>query len=74
MNNNLSLKFKYLINSLTSIISILITTIDILILIYNNNYISHNQKYLKFFTYLTLFNISILKLITNSNLIQIYIF
>jgi len=38
INNDISLEFGYLIDSLTSIMSILITTIDILVLIYSDNY------------------------------------
>nr|YP_010468050.1 NADH dehydrogenase subunit F [Bituminaria bituminosa]UVF30655.1 NADH dehydrogenase subunit F [Bituminaria bituminosa] len=74
INNDLSLEFGYLIDSLTSIMSILITTVGILVLIYSDNYMSHDQGYLRFFAYLTLFNISMLGLVTSSNLIQIYVF
>nr|QJW34038.1 NADH-plastoquinone oxidoreductase subunit 5 [Abrus pulchellus subsp. cantoniensis] len=74
INNDLSLEFGYLIDSLTSIMSILITTVGILVLIYSDNYMSHDQGYLRFFAYITFFNISMLGLVTSSNLIQIYIF
>ncbi|KAF1876899.1 hypothetical protein Lal_00033194 [Lupinus albus] len=74
INNDLSLEFGYLIDSLTSIMSILITTVGILVLIYSDNYMSHDQGYLRFFAYLSLFNTSMLGLVTSSNLIQIYIF
>nr|YP_010389816.1 NADH-plastoquinone oxidoreductase subunit 5 [Amphicarpaea ferruginea]UPU95858.1 NADH-plastoquinone oxidoreductase subunit 5 [Amphicarpaea ferruginea] len=74
INNDLSLEFGYLIDSLTSIMLILITTVGILVLIYSDNYMSHDQGYLRFFAYMTLFNISMLGLVTSSNLIQIYVF
>nr|UWV18709.1 NADH dehydrogenase subunit 5 [Robinia pseudoacacia] len=74
INNDLSLEFGYLIDSLTSIMSILITTIGILVLIYSDNYMSHDQGYVRFFTYMSFFNTSMLGLVTSSNLIQIYIF
>nr|YP_010513940.1 NADH dehydrogenase subunit 5 [Platycyamus regnellii]UXL85511.1 NADH dehydrogenase subunit 5 [Platycyamus regnellii] len=74
INNDLSLEFGYLIDSLTSIMSILITTVGILVLIYSDNYMSHDQGYLRFFAYMTFFNISMLGLVTSSNLIQIYVF
>nr|YP_010159016.1 NADH-plastoquinone oxidoreductase subunit 5 [Austrosteenisia blackii]QRG31296.1 NADH-plastoquinone oxidoreductase subunit 5 [Austrosteenisia blackii] len=74
INNDLSLEFGYLIDSLTSIMSILITTVGILVLIYSDNYMSHDQGYLRFFAYMIFFNISMLGLVTSSNLIQIYIF
>nr|UYX60827.1 NADH-plastoquinone oxidoreductase subunit 5 [Ormosia hosiei] len=74
LNNDLSLEFGYLIDSLTSIMSILITTVGILVLIYSDNYMSHDQGYLRFFAYMSFFNTSMLGLVTSSNLIQIYIF
>nr|YP_009454679.1 NADH dehydrogenase subunit 5 [Alnus cordata]AUG61193.1 NADH dehydrogenase subunit 5 [Alnus cordata] len=74
INNDFSLEFTYLIDPLTSIMSILITTVGILVLIYSDNYMSHDQGYLRFFAYMSFFNTSMLGLVTSSNLIQIYIF
>nr|YP_004072508.1 NADH dehydrogenase subunit 5 [Corynocarpus laevigatus]ADO60356.1 NADH dehydrogenase subunit 5 [Corynocarpus laevigatus] len=74
INNDFSLDFGYLIDPLTSIMSILITTVGILVLIYSDNYMSHDQGYLRFFAYMSFFNTAMLGLVTSSNLIQIYIF
>nr|YP_010143203.1 NADH-plastoquinone oxidoreductase subunit 5 [Salomonia cantoniensis]QQL04324.1 NADH-plastoquinone oxidoreductase subunit 5 [Salomonia cantoniensis] len=74
INNSLSFEFGYFFDSLTSIMLILITTVGILILIYSDNYMVHDQGYLRFFSYLSFFNASMLGLVTSSNLIQIYIF
>nr|YP_010724487.1 NADH dehydrogenase subunit F [Olsynium douglasii]WDW31614.1 NADH dehydrogenase subunit F [Olsynium douglasii] len=74
INNDFSLEFGHLIDSLTSIMSILITTVGIMVFIYSDNYMSHDQGYLRFFAYMSFFNISMLGLVTSSNLIQIYIF
>nr|YP_010176329.1 NADH dehydrogenase subunit F [Trapa incisa]QSQ71477.1 NADH dehydrogenase subunit F [Trapa incisa]WPR14468.1 NADH-plastoquinone oxidoreductase subunit 5 [Trapa incisa] len=74
INNDFSLEFGYLIDPLTSIMLILITTVGILVLFYSDNYMSHDQGYLRFFAYLSFFNTSMLGLVTSSNLIQIYIF
>nr|YP_008994449.1 NADH-plastoquinone oxidoreductase subunit 5 [Viviania marifolia]AGV02878.1 NADH-plastoquinone oxidoreductase subunit 5 [Viviania marifolia] len=74
INNDFSFEFGHLIDPLTSIMLILITTVGILVLIYSDNYMSHDQGYLKFFAYMNLFNTSMLGLVTSSNLIQIYIF
>ncbi|TYJ27409.1 hypothetical protein E1A91_A07G185800v1, partial [Gossypium mustelinum] len=54
--------------------SILITTVGIFVLIYSDNYMSHDEGYLRFFAYMSLFNTSMLGLVTSCNLIQIYIF
>ena len=57
-----------------SIMSILITSVGIMVLIYSDNYMSHDQGYLRFFAYMSFFSTSMLGLVTSSNLIQIYIF
>nr|YP_010535202.1 NADH-plastoquinone oxidoreductase subunit 5 [Dischidia australis]YP_010538482.1 NADH-plastoquinone oxidoreductase subunit 5 [Dischidia griffithii]UYA97195.1 NADH-plastoquinone oxidoreductase subunit 5 [Dischidia australis]UYC32494.1 NADH-plastoquinone oxidoreductase subunit 5 [Dischidia griffithii] len=74
ITNDFSLEFGYLIDPLTSIMSMLITTVGILVLIYSDNYMAHDQGYLRFFTYMSFFSTSMLGLVTSSNLIQIYIF
>nr|YP_010467452.1 NADH dehydrogenase subunit F [Chamaemelum fuscatum]UVF29371.1 NADH dehydrogenase subunit F [Chamaemelum fuscatum] len=74
INNDFSLEFGYFIDPLTSIMSILITTVGILVLIYSDNYMSHDHGYLRFFAYMSFFSTSMLGLVTSSNLIQIYIF
>nr|QGT33506.1 NADH-plastoquinone oxidoreductase subunit 5 [Chamaesium delavayi] len=74
INNDFSVEFGYLIDPLTSIMSILITTIGILVLVYSDNYMSYDQGYLRFFAYMSFFGTSMLGLVTSSNLIQIYIF
>nr|ARD01265.1 NADH-plastoquinone oxidoreductase subunit 5 [Kelseya uniflora] len=74
INNDFSLEFGCLVDALTSIMSILITTVGIMVLIYSDNYMSHDQGYLRFFAYMSFSNTSMLGLVTSSNLIQIYIF
>nr|YP_009477432.1 NADH-plastoquinone oxidoreductase subunit 5 [Tecomaria capensis]AVM81909.1 NADH-plastoquinone oxidoreductase subunit 5 [Tecomaria capensis] len=74
LDNDFSLEFGYLIDPLTSIMLMLITTVGILVLIYSDNYMAHDQGYLRFFAYMSFFSTSMLGLVTSSNLIQIYIF
>nr|YP_010193592.1 NADH dehydrogenase subunit 5 [Phyllospadix iwatensis]QZQ52812.1 NADH dehydrogenase subunit 5 [Phyllospadix iwatensis] len=74
INNDFSLEFGYLIDPLTSIMLILITTVGIMVLLYSDNYMSHDLGYLRFFAYMNFFNASMLGLVTSANLIQIYIF
>ncbi|KZV51011.1 NADH dehydrogenase subunit 5 [Dorcoceras hygrometricum] len=52
----------------------LISTVGIMVLIYSDNYMAYDQGYLRFFSYMSFFSISMLGLVTSSNLIQIYIF
>ena len=49
LDNDFSLEFGYLIDPLTSIMSMLITTVGIMVLIYSDNYMAHDQGYLRFF-------------------------
>nr|QVL26092.1 NADH-plastoquinone oxidoreductase subunit 5 [Macbridea alba] len=74
LDNDFSLEFGCLIDSLTSIMLMLITTVGIMVLIYSDNYMAHDQGYLRFFAYMSFFSTSMLGLVTSSNLIQIYIF
>nr|YP_010725609.1 NADH-plastoquinone oxidoreductase subunit 5 [Ellisiophyllum pinnatum]WDY12510.1 NADH-plastoquinone oxidoreductase subunit 5 [Ellisiophyllum pinnatum] len=74
LNNDFSFELGYLIDPLTSIMSMLITTVGIMVLIYSDNYMAHDQGYLRFFAYMSFFSTSMLGLVTSSNLIQIYIF
>nr|AAF08116.1 NADH dehydrogenase subunit F [Aloysia gratissima] len=74
LDNDFSLEFGYLIDPLTSIMLMLITTVGIMVLIYSDNYMAHDQGYLRFFAYLSFFSTSMFGLVTSSNLIQIYIF
>nr|WEV92439.1 NADH-plastoquinone oxidoreductase subunit 5 [Pentasachme caudatum] len=74
ITNDFSLEFGYFVDPLTSIMSMLITTVGILVLIYSDNYMAHDQGYLRFFSYMSFFSTSLLGLVTSSNLIQIYIF
>nr|YP_010392354.1 NAD(P)H-quinone oxidoreductase subunit 5 [Campanula pallida]UPX07963.1 NAD(P)H-quinone oxidoreductase subunit 5 [Campanula pallida] len=74
INNDFFLELGYLMDPLTSIMSILITTVGILVLIYSDNYMLHDRGYLRFFSYMSFFSTSMLGLVTSSNLIQIYIF
>nr|QGX07053.1 NADH dehydrogenase subunit 5 [Comastoma falcatum] len=74
ITNDFSLELGYLLDPLTSIMSILITTVGITVLFYSDNYMAYDQSYLKFFTYMSFFSTSMLGLVTSANLIQIYIF
>lgn len=74
INNDFSFEFGYLIDPLTSIMLLLITSVGIIVLIYSDNYLSHDQGYLRFFAYMSFFSTSMLGLVISSNLIEIYIF
>nr|YP_009113808.1 NADH-plastoquinone oxidoreductase subunit 5 [Stangeria eriopus]AFR45454.1 NADH-plastoquinone oxidoreductase subunit 5 [Stangeria eriopus]BAR93423.1 NADH-plastoquinone oxidoreductase subunit 5 [Stangeria eriopus] len=74
INKNFSSELGYLIDPLTSIMLILVTTVGIMVMIYSDNYMSHDQGYVRFFAYLSLFNASMLGLVISPNLVQLYLF
>ena len=74
LNKDIIFKVGFLIDPLTSIMLVLITTVGVLVMIYSDSYMSHDQGYVRFFAYLSLFTASMLGLVLSPNLIQIYIF
>nr|YP_009668521.1 NADH-plastoquinone oxidoreductase subunit 5 [Heteroscyphus argutus]QCW59296.1 NADH-plastoquinone oxidoreductase subunit 5 [Heteroscyphus argutus] len=73
-NQNVILEIGYLIDPLTSIMLILVTTVGVIVMIYSHSYMLHDRGYIRFFCYLSLFTASMLGLVISPNLIQIYIF
>lgn len=73
-NKQIDFKIGFLIDPLTSIMLVLITSVGVLVMIYSDSYMSHDQGYVRFFAYLSLFTASMLGLVLSPNLIQIYIF
>nr|YP_009668602.1 NADH-plastoquinone oxidoreductase subunit 5 [Haplomitrium blumei]YP_009668615.1 NADH-plastoquinone oxidoreductase subunit 5 [Haplomitrium blumei]QCW59390.1 NADH-plastoquinone oxidoreductase subunit 5 [Haplomitrium blumei]QCW59391.1 NADH-plastoquinone oxidoreductase subunit 5 [Haplomitrium blumei] len=71
---NITLEMGYLIDPLTSVMLVLVTTAGTTVMIYSDGYMSHDQGYVRFFAYLSLFIASMLALVPSPNLIQIYIF
>nr|YP_011003818.1 NADH-plastoquinone oxidoreductase subunit 5 [Lycopodium japonicum]WPS66389.1 NADH-plastoquinone oxidoreductase subunit 5 [Lycopodium japonicum] len=73
-NQNVTSEVGYLIDPLTSIMLVLVTTIGVMVMIHSDSYMSHDQGYVRFFAYLSLPNASMSGLVLSPNLIQIYIF
>jgi len=69
-----NLEIGYLIDPLSSIMLVLVTTVGVLVMIYSDGYMSHDQGYVRFFGYLSLFTASMLGLVLSPNLVQVYIF
>nr|AWS01025.1 NADH-plastoquinone oxidoreductase subunit 5 [Pilularia americana] len=74
LRDDISLKIGFPVDPLTLIMSVLVTTVGILVMIYSDSYMCHDQGYIRFFTYLSLFTASMLGLVFSPNLIQIYVF
>nr|WIA68293.1 NADH-plastoquinone oxidoreductase subunit 5 [Pellia epiphylla]WIA68379.1 NADH-plastoquinone oxidoreductase subunit 5 [Pellia epiphylla] len=71
---NIILEIGYLNDPLASLMLVLVTTIGVTVMIYSNSYMYHDEGYIRFFCYLSLFTASMLGLVLSPNLIQIYIF
>lgn len=69
-----NLEIGYLIDPLSSIMLVLVTTVGVLVMVYSDGYMSHDQGYVRFFGYLSLFTASMLGLVLSPNLVQVYIF
>eukprot|EP00850_Spirogloea_muscicola_P024159 SM000460S16110 [mRNA] locus=s460:16583:18409:+ [translate_table: standard] len=53
---------------------VLVTTVGVAVMVYTDGYMSHDQGYVRFFAYLSLFTASMLGLVLSPNLLQIYVF
>ncbi|WP_320663414.1 NAD(P)H-quinone oxidoreductase subunit 5 [Prochlorococcus sp. MIT 1223] len=68
------LPMGFVIDPLGSVMLALVTTIALLVMIYSHGYMAHDEGYVRFFTYLSLFSSSMLGLIVSPNLLEIYVF
>jgi NAD(P)H-quinone oxidoreductase subunit 5 len=74
LRNDIPLKIGFLLDPLTLIMSILVTTVGILVMIHSDSYMCHDEGYVRFFTYLSLFTASMLGPVFSPNLVQIHAF
>ncbi|HSA06112.1 MAG TPA: NADH-quinone oxidoreductase subunit L [Candidatus Gastranaerophilales bacterium] len=71
---NIQLSFGWLLDNLAAVMLLVVTSVSLLIQIYSHGYMNKDEGYHRFFSYLNLFNFSMLGLVLSSNLFQIYIF
>ncbi len=62
----------FLIDQLTAIMLIVVTSVSTLVHIYSVGYMHGDTGYYRFFSYLSLFTFSMLMLVTGNNLLQLY--
>lgn len=70
----LNLNFGILINNLTAIMFIVVTTVSLLVQIYSIGYMQEDNGFSRFFAFLSLFSFSMLGIVISNNLLQLYIF
>lgn len=71
---NIELSFGWLVDNLAAMMLLVVTGVSLLIQVYSHGYMEKDSGYHRFFSYLNLFNFSMLGLVLSSNLFQIYIF
>ncbi|MBA4348552.1 MAG: NADH-quinone oxidoreductase subunit L [Thermodesulfovibrio sp.] len=70
---NFKVTIGFLIDQLTVIMLIVVTTVSLLVHIYSVGYMHGDPGYYRFFSYLNLFTFSMLMLVTSNNLLQLYL-
>ena len=68
------LTMGYVIDPLTAMMLVIVTTVAFLVMIYTDGYMSHDPGYVRFYSYLSLFSSSMLGLVVSPNLLQVYVF
>ncbi|MGG6270633.1 NAD(P)H-quinone oxidoreductase subunit 5 [Leptolyngbya sp. AN03gr2] len=68
------LTMGYVIDPLSSLMLVIVTTVAFLVMIYTDGYMAHDPGYVRFYAYLSLFSSSMLGLVISPNLVQVYIF
>ncbi|MBD2082756.1 NAD(P)H-quinone oxidoreductase subunit 5 [Leptolyngbya sp. FACHB-17] len=68
------LSMGYVIDPLSSLMLVIVTTVAFLVMIYTDGYMAHDLGYVRFYAYLSLFSSSMLGLVISPNLVQVYIF
>lgn len=70
----LNLNFGILINNLTAIMLMVVTTVSLLVQIYSIGYMQEDNGFSRFFAFISLFSFSMLGIVISNNLLQLYIF
>lgn len=68
------LSMGIVIDHLTAMMLVIVTTVAFLVQIYTDGYMAHDRGYVRFYAYLSLFSSSMLGLVISPNIVQIYVF
>lgn len=68
------LEMGLVVDRLSSLMLVIVTTVSLLVMLYSDGYMAHDQGYSRFFAYLSLFGASMLGLVLSPNLVQVYVF
>ncbi|NJK33533.1 MAG: NAD(P)H-quinone oxidoreductase subunit 5 [Oscillatoriales cyanobacterium SM2_2_1] len=68
------LNMGFVVDHLTTMMLAVVTTVAFLVMIYTDGYMAHDEGYVRFYAYLSLFSSSMMGLVISPNLVQVYIF
>jgi NADH-quinone oxidoreductase subunit L len=68
----LTANWAFRIDTLTSVMLVVVNTVSALVHVYSLGYMSHDEHQPRFFAYLSLFTFAMLMLVTSDNLIQMF--
>jgi NAD(P)H-quinone oxidoreductase subunit 5 len=71
---NFRLQMGYTIDHLSALMSVIVTTVAFLVMIYTDGYMAHDPGYVRFYAYLSIFSSSMLGLVISPNIVQVYVF
>ncbi len=69
---NLKLNVGILIDGLTSVMLVVVTSVSLMVHIYTIGYMQHEDGYQRFFSYISLFTFMMLMLVTSNNFFQLF--
>lgn len=72
ISDDLKVTFGYVIDQLTAVMLIVVTSVSLLVHIYSIGYMHGDPGYSRYFAYLNLFVFSMLMLVMGNNLLQLY--
>ena len=72
VSGNFKVTVGFLIDQLTAVMLIVVTSVSLLVHIYSVGYMHGDSGYYRFFSYLSLFTFSMLMLVMGNNLLQLY--
>jgi NADH-quinone oxidoreductase subunit L len=71
-SGTLQANWAFRIDTLTSVMLVVVNTVSALVHVYSLGYMSHDEHQPRFFAYLSLFTFAMLMLVTSDNLIQMF--
>jgi NADH-quinone oxidoreductase subunit L len=69
----LTLRFGWLVDSMTAIMLVVVTTVAAMVQIYSHGYMAGDPRFPRFYAYLSLFTMAMLALVLANNLVELFI-